>query len=155
MLDDVVIDTCVLAHANSASHGGLQLQTRAREFLLKLATSATSMSVDPGVSWPASNSSSKIWCEYRDTGAFGYGTTARDFVTAMLRTRRVREVAPATLSQVHRYTGQGLDPRFVRVAAACVDKRLVTHDRGYNGGELRRRFGVTVCDSYEGFTALD
>jgi hypothetical protein len=144
VLSDVVLDTCVLAHANSRNPTIAALTEAAKDLLARVVQAPTAIAVDPGAEYPPDRATSRIWCEYRNTGALAYGTPAHDFLVALASQSRIREVEPKRLQHVRRWTGPGLDSLFVRVAAATRELRLVTHDDGYVTGELNARFGVTV-----------
>lgn len=146
MLKDLVVDTNVLGHANNP---GVSMSAISRQLLARLLTVATTIGVDPGISWPATSSTSRLWCEYRDTGVFRYGSVAFHFMAAMLRARRVHEIPPAKI-RAHDLRGMvapGRDSLVVKIAVATREKIVITHDPGFDTKKLQSRHNVRVRDA--------
>ncbi len=127
MLIDIVVDTNVLAHAQSPN------ETRFSDaviFFRKLVESATKLCIDGQFAFGSGNSS-LIGQEYIST--VGFGGVAYAVLQSLLQANRIKTVS-VKVPQIEKKIIESAIPRnkrdrtFVRVAYNSQERRLVSHD---------------------------
>ena len=149
-MDDVVVDTNILAHSGNPSNASFDA---ARHFLLDLLRSSTAWCMDPGFSLIESQNRSRILSEYLATVPptdLGLQVLAR--LAATGRITIVDRPTRSVRGQIRRLVpGNPGDRVFVEVAYGSTDHVLVSHDESDFHPEcraqLRERLGVIVLDA--------
>ncbi len=124
---DIVVDTCVLVHANNAKSG---YQKQSIAFIEKLLDNTTLITVDVGFSLDETTNSSYLGLEYIThitPGMLGY-----DLLQKIALSQRFNFVEQSDNVTFNRYVNRLIinrkDRHFTKVTYNSIEKTLVTHD---------------------------
>lgn len=155
MLLDVVVDTCVFSHATNETTG-IHYDT-ASAFVVDLAGGSAHICLDEGVALPPNNSTSLLWCEYRDLGLLAVSGDLYGIFAGLLGSNRIDEIrivnTPLLAELLRRCIADSRDRKLIKIAAASRSKVLVTHDDGFlarcSAEEIRAVSGVRIVNAAE------
>ena len=148
MLDDVVIDTCVLMHADNDEDSK---RDASRNLIRVLRASATSLCVDEGYDPDEGQNRSAIASEYLEHLIFG--SLGFELLTYCAQSGRLRTIPTRVSTVVNRTISQLVpdktDRKFVKVAVNSHEQVLATHDHhiGRAARGLKARLDVEVLDA--------
>jgi predicted nucleic acid-binding protein len=139
MIEDLVLDTNVLAHANNNQESRQQFSISLIKYLL---SSTELVCVDPGFSFSSRHNSSFIASEYfkhLNTGTLGYA-----FLVEIAKNRRIKEtsisVDRATAKKIIQRIGNKRDRTFIKTTINSINRILISHDLRDFSVENRRYF---------------
>lgn len=130
MLNDIVIDTNVLVHANNKAIPQSKYSIRLIEELLDC---GTKLCVDPGFSAIEADNRSQIGGEY--FSKLHYGMLGYTFIIQLASQRRVKEVDRSiSIENDNLLRDLGIpsvDRLFVKIASNSTERLLISHDENH------------------------
>ena len=149
-MDDVVVDTNVLAHAENPNDAWFEAS---RGFFSALLASNVRWCLDEGFSPVESQNRSRIYSEYRATVLpVDLGMQVLAHLAGTGRVQLVPRPSSAVRQQIRRLVPRNTRDRvFIEVAYGCVDRLLVSHDyadfHDHCRSALRTSLAVDVIDA--------
>ena len=150
MLEDIVIDTNVLMHAQNPDKPRF---SDARQFIERMLECTTSLCVDRGFDIDHARNQSKIGAEYLDKlqpGSLGFVLIV-SFVEAF-RLKQTDRLPPRAISRaINQIISNRRDRTFVGVSYNSTERVLVSHDyqdfQPAKRTSIRRNLSVRVLDA--------
>lgn len=149
-MDDVVVDTNVLAHADNPGHAFFE---SSREFFSALLEAETAWCLDEGFHPLESGNLSRVYSEYRATVLpIGLGLQVLAHLAATGRIRLVSRANSRVRGQIRRIVPHNtVDRLFVELAYGSTEHVLVSHDYSDFHEDCRTvllaRLGVEIVDA--------
>ena len=129
-LNDIVIDTNILMHANNSQEPS---QADCINLIQNLLSSEVKLCLDEGLDVNEAKNKSRIWHEYMDN-LRTHGTTGRSFLEKILQQKRIKEISkrvtPRTIKLINQTINHDkpVDKIFIKVTCNSGEKLFVTHD---------------------------
>jgi len=157
MLEDILIDTNVLKHANDSN---TPYQTDSIELINAMIDTETLLCVDEGFTLDETQNRSHIGHEYLKH--LKHGSLGHALLRYLFLERRYRflprQIPPAITRQINQQFGNRRDRIFLRVAYNSTEKVLISHD--YTDFSIPRRqffsrsLGIIIEPASEGTNML-
>jgi len=157
MLDDIVIDTNVLMHAQNPDE--LRFSD-ARQLIESMLACTTSLCIDRGFDIHPARNQSKIGAEYLEKlqpGSLGFALIVS--LVEALRLKQTDRLPPRAVSRaINQLIRNRRDRTFVGVSYNSTERMLISHDyqdfQPAKRGAIRRQLGVRVIDAKDCFPEL-
>ena len=157
MLDDIVLDTNVLAHSQNPNE---QRYDHCCALLDRILNCSTKIAVDEGFSLDHAHNRSYIGSEYLDNLRFG--SLPFSVISQLAASKRVSFLAKRAPEREQRIINQSvrnvIDRAFLGVACNSQEKILVSHDfvdfQAQKRLFLRREIGVDIIEAHESLDLL-
>ena len=136
MLNDIVIDTNVLLHAQNPNEKRFEDSSN---FINKILEKKTSLCMDEGFSEDESKNKSIIGCEYLSNLQFG--SIGLNLIVQLAHQQRIKQLTKKAPKRIVRKINQliinKIDRVFLKVAYNSDEKTLVSHD--YTDFQITKR----------------
>ena len=150
MLEDVVVDTNVLMHAQNPNESRF---SDARQLIERMLECTTLLCVDRGFDINPARNQSKIGAEYLDKlqpGSLGFALVVS--LVAAFRLKQIDRLPPRDVSRaINQVIRNRRDRTFVGVSYNSTERMLVSHDyqdfQPAKRALIRQNLGVRVVDA--------
>lgn len=150
MLEDIVIDTNVLLHAQNPDESRF---SDARQLIEQILECTTSLCIDRGFDISPARNQSKIGAEYLDKlqpGSLGFILIVN--LVESFRLKQTDRLPPRDISRaINQLIRKPRDRTFLGVSYNSTERMLVSHDyQDFQQAKrvvIRRNFGVKVVDA--------
>ncbi len=150
MLEDIVIDTNVLLHAQNPDEPRF---SDARQLIEQMLECTTTLCIDRGFDISPAQNQSKIGAEYLDKlqpGSLGFALIVN--LVESFRLKQTNRLPPRDISRaINQLISNRRDRTFVGVSYNSTERMLVSHDyRDFQQAKravIRRNLGVRVIDA--------